>query len=240
MSKRGTIGYQAEMLRKKGKRRVERLEAVLKSENTTQRVRNWAKQQISEIKSAMQGTRQYSTTGKRYKSKSQAYIKGQISRLEVAVAKVAPRYTITGDTFEVTQRELNKASVGLPSAYTKEEVKVFYRVTQRIWQREGIGEHNRNQAIMDYYNSIREENGLSPLRFDEIVDYVMNENKRVTEQMGLLPSQELTPEQAELYEEAQSADSEDYDKTSPTSEIVVAQIRDAMENLLVDADITVI
>lgn len=235
MSRKGTIGYQAQQLRKMGQRRVERLQAVIKSEETSERVRNWASRQVSEIKSAMQGTRQYSKSGKRYKSKSKNYIKGQISRLEAAVKEVAPRYTVSGDSFEVTQRELNRASVGAASSYTKKEAKIFYRATQKIWQQKGIGDHDRNQAILDHFNSIRKENGLSPLRLDEIVDYVLDANRRIQQMQDLEP-QELTDEQKELYSEAQQGDSEDYDKNSPTSATVMSSIIEAMQDLYVLPD----
>ena len=85
MAKKGSIGYQADKLREKGKRRIARLEQVLSSQNVSQSMEHWARSQIKEIKSAMQGTRQYSKTGKRYRSKSQNYIRAQISRLENAV-----------------------------------------------------------------------------------------------------------------------------------------------------------
>lgn len=238
MAKKGTVGYQAQQLRRKGQRRIERLEAVLKTEKTSSRVANWAKQHISEIRSAMQGTRQYSKTGKRYKSKSQNYIKGQISRLEAAVKEVAPRYTVAGDSFEVTQRELNRASVKAPSIYTKTEAQLFYRVTQKIWQREGIGEHDRNQAILDYYNSIRKQNGLSPLRLDEIVDYVLNANKRLAQMQEINPQYDLTEEQQEFYDEAGAIDNADSEAGSPAGigQIVVQGIQDALEDLFVVPD----
>lgn len=235
MAKRDTVGYQAELLRKKGQRRVERLQAVIKSERTSSRVAKWATQQIKEIRSAMQGTRQYSKTGKRYKSKTTNYIKGQISRLEAAVKEVAPNYTVAGDSFEVTQRELNRASVKAPSVYTKTEVKVFYRATQKVWQREGVGEHNRNEAVLNYYNDIRKQNGLTPLRLDEIVDYVLEANKLAQRAQEFNPEADFDEEQEEFYESASKSDNEDSDAGSPSGigQAVVNEIIDALDDLLV-------
>ena len=234
MSKKGTIGYQADQLRRKGQRRIERLQAVLKAEDTPERIRNWASRQVREIKSAIQGTRQYSKTGKRYKSKTVNYIKGQISRLEAAVKEVAPKYTVAGDSFEVTQRELNRASVKLPSIYTKPEVQTFYQATQRIWQRENVGEHNRNEAILDYYNSIRKENGLSPLRLDQIVDYVLKANDKVRKAQKIKASDIVNSEAMEFYE-ASIGDNMDgsYNSNSAATTLAIQGIRDALENLLV-------
>ena len=236
MAKRDTIGYQAQLLRKQGQRRVERLEAVIKAGNTSQRVRDWAKTQVREIKSAMQGTRQYSKSGKRYKSKTQGYIKKQVDRLSAAIKEVAPRYTVAGDSFEVTQREMNRASVNAPSVYTKTEVKVFYRATQKIWQQEGVGEHNRNEAILNYYNDIRRANGLSPLRLDEIVDYILEANQRAQRMQTVEPSEYMDEEAQEFYDVATKADNADGDLGSPpgVTQKIVDDIRDAMENLFVE------
>ena len=235
MAKRGSIGYKAGLLRRQGQRRVERLEAVIKAGDTPQRIRNWAQAQVREIKSAMQGTRQYSKSGKRYKSKSQNYIKGQIDRLTAAVKEVAPRYTVAGDSFEVTQRELNRASVKAPSVYTKTEAQLFYRVTQKIWQREGVGEHDRNEAILNYYNSIRRENGLSPMRLDEIVDYVLNANQHAKQLQFVSPSEPMDLEAEEFYNEAGAIDNADMEAGSPPgiSQMVVNAIQDALEDLFV-------
>ena len=234
MAKKGTTGYQAKRLREMGQRRIERLQAVLGDENTSERVRNWAERQKKEITSAMQGTRQYSKSGKRYKSKSESYIKRQISRLEAAVKEVAPRFTSEGDSFTITQMELNRASSGEPSSYTNTETRVFYRVTQKLWQQEGVGEHDRNVAIMEHYNEKRIKNGLSPMSLEEIVDYVLSANQLVQRFQDLDPSSDMTEEQRKLYEKWQTADDADNGKTSPLSGVTaraVAVIREAMESL---------
>lgn len=237
MSKKGTIAYQAEQLRRKGQRRIERLEAVFKAGDASERLKNWAKNTIREIKSAMQGTRQYSNSGKRYKKKPY-YIKKQISRLESAVKEVAPRFTVAGDSFEVTQRELNKASVKAPSIYTKSEVQTFYHATQKIWQKEGVGEHNRNEAILDYFNSIRKQNELSPMRLDQIVDYVLNANKQIrtwaskTESYG-----EYDIEAIEFYSQSVIDGGDgDYDSNSDVTSTAIKGIRRAFRALFVLPD----
>lgn len=240
MGRKKTTGYEAQNLRRKGQRRIERLQDLISNDNTTGRVRKWAKQQVKEITSAMQGTRQYSKSGKRYKSKTESYIKGQISRLEAAVS-ATPLYNAIGDSFAITQSELNRASVGLPSAYTKIEASLFYRATQKIWQKKGIGEHARNEAIMDYFNSIRIKNELSPLSLSEIVDYVLAANERMGAIQELEPQEKLSEEQEKLYNEAQQADNDDSDKGSPSSVIgqtAVTAIRDALEDLFTLPDPT--
>lgn len=235
-----TLAQIAEQLRRKGQRRIERLETAINAEGATKRTQKWARAQIKEIKNAMQGTRYYSKTGKRYKSKTDRYISQQISRLENAVQKVAPRYTVSGDPFEVTQRELNKASAGLPSAYTKEEVKLFYRVTQKIWQREGVqGKTNRNELILDAFNREREKNGLSPLRLDEIVEYILKANKQAKKTLELDP-EELTEEQRDLYEEATGLDNADGERPSDViaGAYQISLIEEALDELFTMPDPT--
>ena len=241
MARKKTTGYEAQNLRRKGQRRIERLQDLISNDNTTERVRNWATRQVKEITSAMQGTRQYSKSGKRYKSKTESYIKGQISRLEAAISEVVLMRSAPVDTFAVTQSELNRASVRAPSSYTKTEASMFYRATQKIWQTQGVGEHSRNEAIMDYFNSIRSQNGLSPLSLSEIVDYVLEANKRMGAMQDLEPQEKLSEEQEKLYNEAQQADNDDSDKGSPSSAIgqaVVTAIQDALEDLFTFPDPT--
>ena len=231
---RKTLGSQAELARKKGNRRLERLEAVIANENVPSRIRNWATKQKKEIKSAMQGTRQYSKEGKRYKSKSKSYIQSQIDRLTAAVEQVAPRYSVTGNSFEITQRELNRASVKKPSVYTETEAKVFYRVTQPIWQQEGVGEHARNQKILDFFNMPRERKKLRPLELYEIVDYVLSANKFAGKIDEIDPTESFTPEQQAFYDALAQADNADGQAGSPpgVTQIIVDAIQDAMASLL--------
>ena len=234
MARKGTRGYKAQRAREMGTRRIKRLEHAAKY-NITERTEQWINSQIKEIKSAMQGTRQYSKSGKRYKSKTASYIDKQIQRLERAVKEVPQYYTLEGDSFTVTQAELNKASVNKPSIYTKTEAKLFYRVTQKIWQSEDIGEHHRNEAILDYYNSIREQNGLSPLRLDQIVDYVLDANREAQDTTEFDPSEYDGIEESETYNNASKGDNADSDYGSPPGidEQIVQDIMDAMEELFV-------
>lgn len=234
MARKKTTGYEAQNLRRKGQRRIKRLQDLISNDNTTERVRNWAEQQVKEISSAMQGTRQYSKSGKRDKSKTESYIKGQISRLEAAIENVAPVFESRGDSFIVTQTELNRASSGTPSIYTNVEARLFYKVTQKLWQREGVGEHDRNVAILEHYNESRIKKGLEPMSLAEVVEYVLNANKLVQKFQDLDPSSEMTEEQRKLYEQWQTADGDDNVETSPLSGITaraLAAIRDAMESL---------
>lgn len=190
----------------------------------------------------MQGTRMYSKDGKRYKSKTEKYIGQQLTRLANAVARVEPLYDARKDVFErnfrITQQQLNMASVNKPSIYTKDEVKLFYRVTQKIWQQEGVGEHDRNEAILDHFNSIRRENNLSPITLTEIVQYVLDANKRFKGMQNVNPEEYMDDEEKKAFDEAQRADNSDAPVGSPPGigQKVVNDIQDALEDLFILPD----
>ncbi len=241
MAKKNSMAYYAGQLRKQGQRRIERLQQAIKDSTITKSTRQWAREQIKEIRSAIQGTRMYSKEGKRYKSKTDKYIGQQMSRLARAISEVEPRYVAKDDPFErsfwMTQHQLNMASVNKPSVYTKEDVKLFYRVTQKIWQRQGVGEHDRNEAILNYYNSIRRENGLSPITLTQLVEYVLNANERVR-QIDILDTGEIDSESEEWYEEVSRYDTSDGEYGSPTDvgQSVINAIQDALEDLFILPD----
>lgn len=238
MAKEKTLGVITRKSREKAARRIARLERA-KEAKISAYTKNWISKQIKEIKSAMQGTRQYNPkTGKKYKSKSTRYIEKQEARLEKAIKAVPQRYTAEGDPFEVTQRELNRASAKQPSVYSETEARLFYRVTEKIWNRENIGEHDRNGAILDYYNSVREENDLAPYTLEQIVDFVIEKNRKFTdilENLDAALNGELDEEAHEFYVKLLGADNEDNKTGSPkgVSELVVNAIEEALEELFV-------
>lgn len=91
-----------------------------------------------------------------------------------------------------TQAQLNAASVNAESMYTKEEVRVFYRATQKAWQREGVSLKDRNVAILEYY-------GYENL--SELVSDILALNRHALEKAKLTPQEDLTPEQKEALEQ---------------------------------------
>lgn len=234
MARKQTLGSAAKAARDKGYRRIARLQKYIDDAYSGQRMRDWAKAQIKEINSAIQGTRQYSKEGKRYKSKSSGYISKQIDRLKAAVEAVPALLKPTSpNSFMVTQRELNMASVNAPSTYTQTEAKLFYRATQFIWQQEGVSEHERNTAILDYVNAERVKAGLDTVSLSQIVDYVLNQNEKAKKIQELQPQIEMSEEERELYAKAGAFDNEDAMQGSPPG-VMTAQInfiRDSFENL---------
>lgn len=236
------MGYYAGQLRKQGQRRIERLQQTIKDSNVTKSTREWAREQIKEIKSAMQGTRMYSKEGKRYKTKTAKYIGQQMSRLARAIKEVKPTYVAKNDPFErsfwMTQQQLNMASADKPSVYTQTEAKLLYRVTQKIWQQKGVASGDRNEEILEYYNSIRRKNNLPMITLTELVDYVLKANERFKDMQEVNPDEDMDDEEKRKFEEAAQADNSDAAKGSPQGigQAVVNSIQDALEDLFILPD----
>lgn len=235
------LGQLTKAARRMGERRIKRLEAAIADVNTPQRVREWAKAQKKEIQSAIQGTRQYAKDGHRYKSKNESYIRKQLDRLTAAVKKVVPNYTPPRDTFASTKQQINLASSRLTeqsSIYTREEVKIFYRIHEKLWNKPGVDERYRNEAILAALNDKRKEQGLPPISLAEAMEATIRANKRALELQKLEPSRKLDEFARQAYEEAQKYDDEDGAKGSPTNAAVLTLIKSAFDALLNQVDIT--
>lgn len=229
MAKYGSVSYYASQLRKTAQRRIARLEKAINATGGTQRTRNWAIKQIAEITTAIQNS--YSRVAGERRSAQQ--IGKGLQQLAKATAKIEPTYTLAGDPFEVTQRELNKASVDAPSAYTHTEAKVFYRATQKIWQQKGVGEHDRNVAILEHYNKERIENGLDEMTLDEIVEFVLKATKQAQEEQKINPRKPMTDDETEAFNRAQRQDNQDAEAGSPPGigQFIISQVLDALDQL---------
>ena len=87
-----------------------------------------------------------------------------------------------------TQAQLNAASTNAVSEYTKSEVRIFYRATQKAWQRKGVDVRSRNQAILEYY-------GYENL--SELVSDVLTLNQEAVDRAKKLEMEKLTKEQSD-------------------------------------------
>lgn len=110
------------------------------------------------IKTATQGRKaaQASTATQRIEQ-AKAFEKQRISQAKAKVQRAKEPMATRSEAArsnKVFQREIANASQGRPSALgrnARRKVQVFYRSTQRIW--EGVPASQRNQAIMDYFNT---------------------------------------------------------------------------------------
>lgn len=92
-----------------------------------------------------------------------------------------------------TSSQLNAATVGAASTYTKAEAKIFYRATQRAWDREGVKITERNQAILAYY-------GYENLA-DLVADVLALNQKAVDKAQEMYTKRKQTEEQDDYADE---------------------------------------
>lgn len=206
LAKRDTYGYRAGLEREKAQRRIAAYQKVTRNENLPERVREQARTSIKELRSAINATRQRTKSGRTIKSRTKEGLDTSLEVLRELNSRGNFYIGRSGQSNAVTQSEINKASVGLESQYTRAQVKIFYRATQKAWQKPGIGEHNRNEAILSYY-------GRTNLA--AFVEEVLAQNQVALRAQNALP-ESLTEEQRAFYEKEQQVDNADAEKGSPT------------------------
>lgn len=233
MAKKNSLSYYAGQLRDAGRRRIARLQAAIVDEKASNRTRKWAYAQAKEIISAMEGTLRFTKDGKRNKAKTDAVVGANMQRLAKAISAVEPRYTLEGDPFEVTQHQLNLASAKKPSVYTTQETKLFYYATQDLWNKKNVGEHDRNEAILDYFNAERAKAGQPEATLAEIVDWISEQTEVAKKALSAKPYSELTEEEREALDAMQRAENDD-DKigSPPVSSIIINFVRDSFKDFI--------
>lgn len=232
-----TLGAKAKKFRRAAERRIARLNEVISDATADSKLVEWAKETKKEILSAAQGTRQYSKTGKRYKSKTQGYIARQIERLDKALKKVPANYHSPGDTFTATKHQIKWASnkqTEASSIYSRAQVEVFFAATKSLWIFGNYEDRERN--ILNAINEERRKNGLRPVSLDEVMQAVINANETAVKLAQLKPQDEMSDEEKKIYEEAMAADNEDSGKNSPTNGQVMRLIRSALNNMFEKVD----
>lgn len=118
------------------------------------------------------------------------------------------------------------------SIYTQDEVKVFYRAFQNVWQGENVELEDRNTAILDYVNEQREDYGLEPISLGDLMGKTVEANRLAL--MGQeLDTRYIDDEVAfEAYDRIANSDHDDNSKTSPTDASVMNQIQEALSQLI--------
>lgn len=199
-----SVAQQGRNERRKLQRRINKLQAELSSGKKMSSIGKKKLQgSIAELKSAMEATKIVTIANGKATRKSEAEVKSAISNAQ----SLNRRYSVYLDTerkaFLTTQSEMNKASSGVDSVYTKEQVQIFYKMTQRAWQREGVDIKHRNEAILEHY-------GRTNLA--AFVDEVLEMNKRLVEWQRNNPEDDMTEEDEERNAAEQQFDQEDVEK----------------------------
>lgn len=191
MAVKKTFSYLARNARRAADRAITNLERLARTTKNKYAAQG-ARQKIENIKAIKQRTYINNAEGKRIVGRSNEERTEALEALK-EITKSSKFASARGRrNLASTQKQLNLASVGLPSIYTKAEVKIFYRATQNAWQREGVDFHYRNQAILEYY-------GYESL--SELVSDVLVMNQRALEASKLSYEEALTKEQQETADE---------------------------------------
>jgi hypothetical protein len=153
--KKGSIAEQMGKLRRTANRRIDRLNKEIAMAGSD-RERTFYKQQINTLREQISKTYQRDPKTNR----ATGFTKDEL-RIAAQNLKRTNASSLIGTSQQarknyLTAQELNRAEyhdmIGpTQSQFTREEVSIFYRATQRAW--EGLSsKEDRNKAILKYYN----------------------------------------------------------------------------------------
>ena len=136
---------EVDKIRKRTRRAIARLQQQ-EAESTNYLVKRQARQQIARLQVDLANL---SARGRdrTYTEKS----KEALASLSSEAARVAPARELSRKKVDFVS-EIRKASGGgisVLGSKPKEKVQLFYRMTQRFWNRDGVAMRDRNRAIME-------------------------------------------------------------------------------------------
>lgn len=135
------------------------------------------------------------------------------------------------ETFAYEARMASNKETQHASIYTKEQVDIFYRTFQRVW--EGGEPSSRNEAILSYVNdTIRIPRGELPLSLFEIMDKVLQANELALSAQVADPADVEDLDDYIRYDTLTGFDNEASDKTSPIMGTTIYAVRDNLDALL--------
>lgn len=152
--KKGSLAEQAGKVRRTAKRRIARLEKEInKSDSDSERL--FYRQQINVLRDQISKTYQRNPQSNLATGFDKDSIRIAVQNLSrTNTSSLIGTSNVARSNFLITQ-ELNRAEyhdfIGpTQSRFTREEVSIFYRATQRAW--EGLpSTADRNRAILEYY-----------------------------------------------------------------------------------------
>lgn len=228
-SKKGSTAYLARLSRVKGKRAIVRLAKMINDPNVSVGQKLVAKATTEQIKQAIRETYtgRQPLTGKQKQAIriASARIESVVAGSKIATGKygaanLATQFQLNLATKRYTGTDAAKEQAANPSIYSREEVKTFYRVTQRIWQnQEGKTDTAKiNKAIMAYFRTPSLETAFNRAMSQPSVKHALEIAEGKIDQ-----NTELTEEQAKFYEHALSTDTEQDNEGSPPWLVFVVQ-----------------
>lgn len=229
-SKKGTAAYIARLSRVKGKRTITRLGKILKDPHSSAGQKLVAKATSEQIKKAIQETYtgRKPLTGKQLQAVriASANIESLVAGSKIATGKYGAANLSTQFQLNLATKRYKGADAALeqasnPSVYSREEVKIFYRVTQRIWQNQDgtpTDTAQINKRIMKYFRTTSLETAFERAMSQPSVRHALEIAEGKIDQNA-----NLTEEQRRFYERAESADNEQDTQRSPDYLVYVVQ-----------------
>ena len=229
-SKKGSTAYLARLSRVKGKRAIVRLAKMINDPNVSVGQKLVAKATTEQIKQAIRET----YTGRQpLIGKQKQAIRIASARIESVVAgskiatgkygaaNLATQFQLNLATKRYAGTDAAKEQAANPSIYSREEVKTFYRVTQRIWQNQDgtpTDTSQINKRIMKYFRTGSLEEAFRRAMSNPSVKHALEIAEGKIDQ-----NSNLTEEQRRFYERAESVDNEQDSQGSPDYLVYVVQ-----------------
>lgn len=136
---------EVDKIRKRTRRAIARLQQQ-EAESTNYLVKRQARQQIARLQADLANL---SARGRdrTYTEKS----KEALMSLSSEAARVAPARELSRKKVDFASeiRKASRGGISVLGSKPKEKVQLFYRMTQRFWNRDGVAMRDRNRAIME-------------------------------------------------------------------------------------------
>lgn len=232
-SKKGSIAYKARNARKQADRWIKNLSNIVTSKKYTLNERATARQMVNKLEEIRRQT--YKPKGKATRE-SDSIITQATERIKALAKSAKISRGKSGASNLLTQQQINIASRKYErpedntSMYTKEEVKAFYRATQKWWENSTKVVNSFDTGVVD--QSQINKTIMKKLGTDSLADAFefITQRPEVKRAIvgykvgeGKLSETEMTDEQRKMYEQLQTEDNSDTTKGSPPYVLQVIQ-----------------
>lgn len=221
-SKKGTLAYMARASRVKGKRAITTLAKIAANKalpfNQRAAARSTQQKIQAAIKASYTGRQPLTHQQKQAVEMATAQIESLVAGVKMTrgkqgAANFATQFQLNLATRRYTGPEAAKERAANPSVYSREEVKTFYRVTQKIWQNNDgtpTDTSQINKRIMRYFKTTSLETAFNRAMSNPSVQTALKIAEGKVDQ-----NTELTPEQQKYYDRAEAVDNEQEKQGSP-------------------------
>lgn len=225
-SKKKSPAYIARQARIKGHRAIVTLTKAMNKKGATQTQKAFSKKMIGELTKQIAGSyygrAKLSQREKDAISMSVAKIQTLVDNTKILRGKQGLANFATQQMLNMASRRYTGADAALdaaanPSPYSREQVKLFYKSTQRIWQNKyGMTDTSTiNRRIMNYFktNSLEEafNRAMSNPTVKAQLELIEN-----TDKSGKVDLSDLSPEAQAFYKDTLAQDNEQESQSSPS------------------------